>query len=171
VIIRRLTERDAEAFRALRLRALREDPEAFGASYEETAAQPLSAMAARLRPDATSHNVVLGAFDDHDSAVLIGMVGFRREQPAKSRHKGAIWGMYVPNEARGRGIGRALLERAIAEARTQAGLEQITLAVVSTNAAARQLYLSLGFVVYGVESRALKVDGRYLDEDLMVLHT
>ena len=45
---------------------------------------------------------------------------------------------------------------------------QIHLSVVSENAAARQLYLSAGFRVYGLDPRALKVENRYLDEDLMV---
>ena len=166
MIIQRLTDHDVEAFRELRLRALKENPEAFGASYEEVAAQHLSIMAQRLQPsDAAAYNFILGVFD----GALVGMVGFRREQSAKSRHKGVIWGMYVAGEARGRGVGRPLIGQAVAKARTQPGLEQITLAVVTTNEAARQLYLSLGFVVYGVEPRALKVDGRYLDEDLMVL--
>jgi ribosomal protein S18 acetylase RimI-like enzyme len=53
--------------------------------------------------------------------------------------------------------------------RAQPELEQITLAVVTTNEAARSLYRSLGFATYGVEPRALKVGERYLDEDLMTL--
>ncbi len=51
----------------------------------------------------------------------------------------------------------------------QPGLEQIVLAVFSTNQVARRLYESCGFEVYGVEPRALKVDDQYLDEDLMIL--
>lgn len=160
-------------FRALRLRALQENPEAFGASYEETAAQPLVSIAQRLRPDPVApHNVILGAFDDApDSDVLSGIVGFRREQGAKRRHKGMIWGMYVARELQGRGIGRALLERTIAAAREQPSLEQINLAVVSTNTPALRLYRSLGFASYGVEPQALKLGDhdQYVDEDLMVL--
>ena len=38
------------------------------------------------------------------------------------------------------------------------------------NAAARHLYSSLGFVRYGVERRSLIVDGRWLDEVLLVLY-
>ena len=168
MIVRRLTEADAEMFRVLRLRALREHPEAFGASYDEALATPIESMAARLRHDKTwPHNFVLGAFTD--AGVLIGMIGFVRQPGEKVRHKGAIWGMYVARESAGCGAGRALMERAIVMARQQPGLEQIALAVVSTNDAARRLYQSVGFVVYGVEPRALKVDGEYIDEDLMVL--
>ena len=167
MIIRRLAEDDAGVFRELRLRALRESPEAFGSSYEETVAQPLASMAQRLRPDpAAPDDFVLGAF----APALIGMVGFRRELRRKTCHKGTIWGMYVAREMQGRGIGRALLERLLAEGREQLGLEQITLYVVSSNLAARHLYASCGFTLYGVEPHALKLDGSYLDEDLMILH-
>ncbi|WP_317935242.1 GNAT family N-acetyltransferase [Sporosarcina aquimarina] len=41
--------------------------------------------------------------------------------------------------------------------------------VVTTNSTAKKLYTSLGFEKFGTEKRALKVDGDYFDEDLMVL--
>ena len=92
-----------------------------------------------------------------------------REQGVKTRHKANIYSVYVAPEAQGRGIARALLEQALAEARKQRGLEQIMLAVVTTNATAMRLYQSLGFERYGVEPRALKVAAQYFDEALMVL--
>ena len=46
-------------------------------------------------------------------------------------------------------------------------VELIHLTVVADNAVARRLYEACGFAAYGVEARALKVDGRYLDEVLM----
>lgn len=49
------------------------------------------------------------------------------------------------------------------------GLEQIKLTVVSENHPAKKLYKSLGFEVYGIERNALKFNGQYYDEDLMVL--
>jgi RimJ/RimL family protein N-acetyltransferase len=47
-------------------------------------------------------------------------------------------------------------------------VEALQLSVVSENEAARRLYGSLGFAEYGLEKRALKQDGRYYDEVLMV---
>lgn len=109
--IRVLTEADAARWRDLRLRMLREHPDAFGTSYEEALARPLETFAQRLRePD----NWTLGAFEGEQ---LLGSVGLRREAGAKDRHKAMIWGMYTAPEARGRGIGKALLDEAIARAR------------------------------------------------------
>lgn len=165
--IRLLDENDAEAYRALRLRALRENPEAFGASYEETADRPLAEVAERLRPAGDPpERFTLGAYVD---GALAGNVTFVREQGAKVRHKGFIVGMFVAPEQRGRGLGAALMEAAIARARALPGLERINLAVVTTNVAARALYKRLRFESYGLERHALKQDGRYHDEDLMVL--
>ncbi|WP_053251746.1 GNAT family N-acetyltransferase [Ensifer adhaerens] len=57
------------------------------------------------------------------------------------------------------------VEAVIDEARGK--VEQLQLTVVSSNAAAIQLYSKLGFVGYGLEKRALRVDGQYFDEMLM----
>jgi ribosomal protein S18 acetylase RimI-like enzyme len=77
--------------------------------------------------------------------------------------------MYVAPEVRGRGLGRMLLEAAIAQARATPGIEQLMLAVNATNVPARNLYLAMGFEPFGREPRALKIDGHYFDEDYMAL--
>ena len=109
---------------------------------------------------------VLGAFEHGQ---LIGTVGLSREDSHKFKHKGVIWGMYVAPEQRGQGVGRALLQTAITHARSIAHLEQLLLGVMATQVIARKLYASLGFVTWGIEPRAVKVDERYLDEEFMLL--
>ena len=163
-MIRVLDERDGERYRTLRLRALREEPEAFGSSYEERMDSPLEWFVERIRE--TETGFTLGAFDGE---ILIGTVAFMRETGLKDRHKGVITAMYVAPEGRGHGNGRSLLLSAVERARAQAGVEQIHLAVATRNSAARALYVAVGFVVYGTEPHALKLGGDYLDEDLMVL--
>ena len=54
--IRRLKADDAGPYRKLRLLALRDSPEAFGASHEDEASKPLGWFADRLES-----NIVLGA--------------------------------------------------------------------------------------------------------------
>ncbi len=166
-VIRPLTEADADAFHRLRLNALKEHPEAFEQSYESQLATPQGEVVARLRATAESDDAfVLGFFAD---GVLVGMVGFSRRRGEKVRHKGSIWGMYVAAEAQGRGYGRLLMQEALRRAKAMPGLEQVNLAVVQGNDVARSLYLSLGFEVYGLERRAVIVNGRYLDDEFMAL--
>ena len=166
--IRRLTEPDFDHFYALRLRALREHPAAFGSSYEESVAQPVEDFQTRLRENSTASNrFILGAFQEE---TLVGMIGFFQEPQRKRNHIGVIWGMYVVEEMHGQGVGRALLDETIRLASELSGVEQIILSVVTENKAAHRLYLSTGFEAYGLEPKALKVTGRYLDEAHMILH-
>jgi len=165
MLIRKLTEEDADALWNLRLRALQDNPEAFGSTYEETLQRGKESMRQRLRQPC-SETFFIGAFEEES---LVGMVAFDRQRGLKEQHKGYIISMYVTPEQRGQGIGKAVLAEAIAQAREAPGLEQLLLAVATTNAAARQLYLSLGFEVYGVLPHALKQDDQYWDEELMIL--
>jgi RimJ/RimL family protein N-acetyltransferase len=155
--LRRLLSADAALYREIRLEALKQNPEAFGSTYETESTQPLTWFAERLDSSA-----VFGAFD---SSGLVGIAGFYIQQGRKQTHKGALWGMYVRQSVREAGVGRRLVEAVIEHARRR--VELIQLSVVSGNEHAQQLYASLGFVEYGVERNALKHDGRYWDEVLM----
>lgn len=162
--IRILTRADAAAFRALRLEALRRHPEAFGVSAEEAATADVAGFAAAMPeqpPDA-----IFGAWQ---GAALVGMAGFYALRPAKQRHKGGIWGVYVQPATRGQGLAGRLMAACIDRART-AGLDRLLLTVTLGNAAARALYDRLGFIPYGIERAALRLpDGREIDEELRAL--
>ena len=121
-------------------------------------------MAARLasRPG----EGVFGAFEGND---LVGIVGLSRDARAKLAHKGHIWGMYVAPSARHHGLARQLLEQALALARATVGVSKVVLHVDAANVHAIALYESLGFVVYGREPDAMRVDGQVRDELQMAL--
>jgi RimJ/RimL family protein N-acetyltransferase len=156
--IRPLRVDEAVMYRDIRLEALRLHPERFSASFEQEAARPLAFFEDRL-----TGNVVFGGFRDD---VLLATAGFRIQPGAKSAHKGMLWGMYVRLEARGSGLARRMVEAVLGHAGGRVELVQLT--VVADNVHARRLYVSCGFEPYGTEQRALKLEGRYLDEVLMV---
>jgi len=73
----------------------------------------------------------------------------------------------VQPEARGQGVAASLITAIIDAARNL--VEQLTLTVVQGNSAALALYHQFGFEIYGVEPRARKTLGGYVDKVLMVL--
>jgi RimJ/RimL family protein N-acetyltransferase len=157
-VIRPLRADDAVQYRDIRLEALRLHPEAFGSAFEQEAAEPLSFFEQRV----TVNTIFAGLRDEE----LFGVAGFMPESGMKRAHKAHLWGMYVRQAARGTGLARQLVEAVLTFA--QERVELVQLSVVAGNVPAQRLYASLGFTPYGLEARALKVDGRNFDEVHMV---
>ncbi|GGN84428.1 N-acetyltransferase [Streptomyces albiflavescens] len=85
---------------------------------------------------------------------------------ASNAHVRQIQGLAVAEEARGAGVGRALLRAVQDQARRQ-GARRITLRVLGHNTPARKLYESEGFVVEGILPEEFLLDGEYVDDVLM----
>ena len=165
--IRALVPADLPAYKVLRDEMLALHPEAFTSDAETERAKPPLSYLSRIGAErADEAFFVLGAWD-HDA--LIGAIACERDPRLKVRHIGHLVGMMVRAEARGRGVGRALLEACVARARRVPGLEMLTLTVTSTNAAAVALYEAIGFKPYGRLVHAMKLGDTYHDKDLMVL--
>jgi len=163
VEVRVLHPADAPAFWRLRLEALEQEPFAFAEAPEEHRATNAESLAARLAD--SSDSFVLGLFADGE---LQGMLGFARDHRLKLRHKALIWGVYVSPQCRGQGAGRALMQACLDRAAAIEGLRQVKLGVAQVNAAARALYESFGFEVYGEERASMLVQGEPVTELHMV---
>ena len=164
--VRKLSADDAAEFKILRLRALREHPEAFGASDEEEGEFSLETVASRLeqnQPDQT----YFAAFIE---GTMVGTGRFSRVAGIKRRHRAMISAIYALPEVRGQGVARAITTHILEFARTQAGVEDLHLSVTSGNRSARTLYRNLGFVTWGVCPRYIYHQGQYYDIEWMVLH-
>lgn len=159
ISIKRLAATDAGVYRALMLRAYSEHDTAFTSTFEERANKPVEWWTKRLQ-DPTS--ITLGAFDLGD--LLIGTVRLEAYQRLRERHKVQLTAMYVMKDYAGKGIGRRLLDEALAESRKLNSMELINLTVTADNLAAVRLYSKLGFQTFGRETRAVKATAAYLDK-------
>jgi len=110
---------------------------------------------------------VLGAFSDDGS--LIGIAGCSRDGTQRRRHRALLWGMFVVPAARGRGVGRALVEETIARVKAWRDVELLRLGVIESNGSARALYERCGFETIWREPQAYKTPGGYLAVELMRL--
>lgn len=161
--MKRLTPADAEAYREIRLEALKNYPEAFAASFEEEKRSSADKYKNRFQSD---QSFTFGAFANGQ---LIGMVTLLLNSKPKIKHKAMILAMYVTPGNRQAGVGKRLVTTAIEQAKTLDDIEQLQLSVVTSNDAARNFYASLGFQTYGLEKQALKSGDQYFDEEHMVL--
>ncbi len=161
--IRRLMPADAALFRAIRLEALDRNPEAFGSTLERESKEPLAWFADRLNT-----STVFGAW--HLGAV-VGTAGLYWAPDPDATDpdvppRAHLWTVYVQAAHRGSGLGRALVETAIATVRPLS--RALHLRVNSENEPALRLYRRLGFEARGLEKNALERGGRFYDEVLMV---
>lgn len=158
MIIRPLGEADAPAYRALMLEAYGTYPQAFTSSVAERAAMPLSWWEKRL---CSPLDRVIGGFAGDE---LAGMVGLAFESREKARHKVTLFGMYVRQAFARQGLGRRLVQAALAQAGQHPQVKLIQLTVTAGNEAAFGLYQQCGFVQYGLEPLAVRVGVEYFDK-------
>mgnify|MGYP001187627734 CR=1 FL=1 len=107
ISVRVLEEENWSEYRDVRLRALRESPEAFVASAEEEEAYDESRWRERMR---RSRRLLA----EEDDAVLgVASLGDYQAEPTM----GELFGLWVDPTRRGTGVARRLLEAAAAQAR------------------------------------------------------
>lgn len=156
-IVRDLISTDIDALVALRAEALIDSPWAFTGSPGEQRDAEL--VRGSIDPP---RSYVVGAFNDAGS--LVASAGIVQDQRAKRIHVALIWGVYVTPHARGTGVGRAVVSKAVEVARAMPGVTTIQLGCSENSTAARALYESLGFKVWGIEPDAIRVGGKVYNE-------
>jgi RimJ/RimL family protein N-acetyltransferase len=96
---------------------------------------------------------------------VVARLSLARDPHPASRHVADL-GLLVAAAHRRRGIGRALLERAVEWAR-EAGVTKLELHVFPHNQPARALYETFGFVREGYRRRHYRSGSEYVDAILM----
>ena len=155
--IAKLSHDQWELYRDLRLEALKNDPVAFGSSFEEEVGLPKAAWLNRI-PNA------IFALDEEKP---VGLIVWRREDRIKTRHTAYINSMYVAGKFRGQGIGGRLMTAAIDSIQASQGILKIRLSVIASQVPAFKLYSHFGFRTIGTAKKELYVNGLYYDEIIM----
>lgn len=160
--IRRIRAADGPVLRALRLRALQNDPTAFGSSYAGEVDRLDEEWVERARRGAMGSEQCL--FVAESDGGLVGLVGaYTPEREPWARHFITLW---VAPEVRRTGVGGQLVAAVLTWCR-QAGVEEITLWVNESNQAAISLYEQHGFVLTDIVQPLPSND--QITERLMIL--
>ena len=128
---------EAERMKALRLRALREDPQGFSSTYEREIALPDDWWTSRaaLSEAGTEQRMYVAVEDE----AWLGMALARND--AGTAVLNALW---VAPEGRGRGAARALADACAAWAREH-GFDVLEVGFFPDNTPARRMYEAVGF--------------------------
>ena len=141
VSIDRITAPEWRTLRDIRLRSLKEAPEAFGQRYDEAIETTDDEWQSIARSSASgSRRIWLFARDESTDA--IGVVQGRRRPAADC----LLFSMWVDPSARNRGVGRALVDGIQAWGESW-GAERVVLWVLATNETAMRFYDKIGFSV------------------------
>ncbi|AXQ23044.1 GNAT family N-acetyltransferase [Acinetobacter wuhouensis] len=137
IIIRQLSIDDVHDFRTIRLSALKNSPEMFGAIYAIEIERPLSVFS-----EAISNNNIFAAYSQKQ---IIGVLIFHIDDDLGAKPQAHLYGFYVETAFRHQGIATQLLHAAIQYG--QQYVDKIVLSVIAVNASAIQLYKKLGFQI------------------------
>jgi len=145
--IDRLRPGESDRWRRIRLRALQEDPYAFGTTYAEASQWD----AARWEAQVVEFATFVAVLDGHD-------VGVARGASHHLSDMRELVSMWVDPAARRMGVAAQLIESVAAWA-AAAGATLLVLDVVAGNAAAIALYRRAGFVSFDGEAMGERAPG------------
>ncbi len=141
-------------YREIRLESLREEPQAFGSSYEDMEQRPDAFWQGRLS-DAIQGEKSWLLFAQEGER-LVGMIGAFCDE---TQETATIVSVYVCKAGRGKGIGKALMDGILCEIMMKGSLRKAVLGVNLEQTAAVELYRRFGFNVTG-DREEIQGDGK-----------
>jgi GNAT superfamily N-acetyltransferase len=145
-VIRWIRPDEVDVYRAFRLRALADAPDAFGDSFALAIARPPEFWQERVATTSAGVNNVLMVAADAVTDTWLGMTGCLVEDP--SGGSALVVSVWVAPEARRRRLARRLIDAVVEWARERE-IEMLRLWVTETNLNARRLYEGAGFTPSG----------------------
>jgi GNAT superfamily N-acetyltransferase len=142
------------AYRDLMLEAYEHAADAFTTTAAERRAEPQSWWEKRIG----SSSGIATSFGVWDGPRLVGTVAVEYSAKLKTRHTALVLGMYVTPSHRGKGLGRSLVEAAIAVASARPEVVVLTLTLTEGNEPALRLYRAAGFAVWGIKPMAIRTE-------------
>jgi len=145
--IRRIRPDEGPSLRAFRLRALADAPMAFGSTLAREEAFTEDVWRERAEHGASGADRATFVAE-RDGRWLGIATGLARDPDVPDDLRPELVGMFVATDARGRGVGAALVDAVVGWARERRA-RGITLWVTDTNTAAVALYTRCGFLATG----------------------
>jgi ribosomal protein S18 acetylase RimI-like enzyme len=141
-----------------RLEALKTDPQAYGASYDENVKHPDSYWKQRLSDaaDGTTSWLLFA----RQGECLVGMVG---ALALFSEGAARVIAVYVTPDTRGQGTSMRLMEALLDELRRHPSFKRVILSVIVEQVAAVALYRRLGFNVISENTTRLGDGNDHVD--------
>jgi ribosomal protein S18 acetylase RimI-like enzyme len=158
--IRKLNGGDWEILREIRIKALTDAPLAFNMSLEEASSKDDSYWKAKV--------LEWDWFVAVDAGKPVGTVSVEYASLEKEKHTVDLRSLYVVPEHRTRGIGRMLMDAALADIMQRSEIVRIGLWVMESQKEAIALYESLGFEREGLRKKDQLVDGVFYAAVAMV---
>jgi exodeoxyribonuclease VII large subunit len=160
--IRRLQPDEASAYNAFFAQGTDAHPDTLRITRADIEAAPF--VIAPVNENENEHESVVLVAVSVPAARWLGVVAVERERGrTKRRHIAWLVRMYVEQSASGRGVGRALVRAAIAEAAAMPGVTKLNLTVVEHNLSAVGLYTSEGFVTFAREEGAFRDEPTHVE--------
>lgn len=162
-VVKRLNKSDWEKYRDIRLEALKDEPDAFGSSYDEYKDKSDSYWKDKmsLSSEKNGKSFLCAVLDDNN---FVSIGGAYQDE----NNEWNVIAIYTKKEFRGSGAGALLFNKILEESKNR-GIKKVFLRVNTKREPAISLYKKFGFKIIKSISGQILGDGKIHDEYEMCL--
>lgn len=156
--VKRVTSSDWQEYKKIRLEALKNEPQAFGSSYNKENERTESEWQNKLAKSEDLNGISF-FYAILKEGVFVAIGGAYQD----NNKQWNIIAIYTKKEVRGQGLGQEIFKSIINELKARK-IKKAYLCVNTLQIAAQALYKKNGFVIKQIIKDQLLGDGRYYDE-------